>query len=164
MNVIARYAGGGPLLAYAVADLNPDQEQARPGPGKWSIAELVCHLVDTDLVYAERMKRIIAEDEPVLQAFDENAWIARLDSQNMPVEEAVNLFVANRHWMTRILRTCSEADFARVGFHSEEGPQTLAHQLSYMVNHVDHHLRFLFSKRGNLGVFVQPRYTSWYAS
>ena len=59
------------------------------------------------------MKRVIAEDEPVLQAFDENRWIERLDSQSMPVKEAVNLFAARRHWMTRILPQCSDADFNR---------------------------------------------------
>ena len=61
------------------------------------------------------MKRVIAEPEPGLLAIDETAWIERLRSQEMPVEEAVNLFAANRHWMTRVLRGCAEADFARAG-------------------------------------------------
>ena len=74
---------------------------------------------------ADRMKRVIAEDEPVLQAFDENRWIERLDSQSMPVEEAVNLFAAQRHWMTRILRKCSETDFNRAGIHTEAGRKRL---------------------------------------
>ena len=72
------------------------------------------------------MKRVIAEDEPALQAFDENAWIARLDSQHMPIDEAVNLFAVNRQWMTRILRQCSESDFARTGQHTQAGRKTLA--------------------------------------
>lgn len=157
--LIDRYEAGGPLLAYAASGLSPEQETARPGPGAWSIAELVAHLLDADLVLADRMKRLIAEDEPVLQAFDENAWIARLDSQGMPVEEAVNLFVANRQWMTRILKKCSDADFARMGTHSEAGRKSLAEVLATAANHVDHHLRFLYTKRGNLGVFIMPRYT-----
>ena len=44
----------------------------------------------------------------------------------MPVEEAVNLFAANRRWMTRVLRGCVEADFGRAGQHSERGRMTLA--------------------------------------
>ena len=44
----------------------------------------------------------------------------------MPVEEAVDLFVANRHWITRLLRQCTEADFARAGIHTENGRMTLA--------------------------------------
>ncbi|HEV3165965.1 MAG TPA: DinB family protein [Isosphaeraceae bacterium] len=157
--LIDRYAAGGPLLLYAISGLSHEHESARPGPGDWSIAELVVHLLDADLVFADRMKRVIAQDEPILQAFDHKAWVVRLDSQSMPVEEAVNLFVANRHWMTRILRKLPEAEFARSGMHSESGRKTLTELVVSIANHVDHHLRFLYAKRGNLGMAVQPRYT-----
>jgi uncharacterized damage-inducible protein DinB len=144
---------------YAAADLTPEQEQARPGPGEWSIAELVAHLVDSDLVASDRMKRVIAETDPVLLAMDETAWIKRLGSQEMPVEEGVNLFVANRRWTARVLRRCAEADFARAGQHTERGRETLADLLSTYVSHLDHHLRFLYAKRANVGVSLEPRYS-----
>src|SRR5205823_6283912 len=117
------------------------------------------HLLDADLVIADRIKRVIAEDEPVLQAFDENQWLDRLDSGAMPVEEAVKLFAAHRHWMTRILRKCSDADFTRVGLHSEAGRKSLAELVTTAVSHVDHHLRFLFAKRAALGVALIPHYS-----
>jgi uncharacterized damage-inducible protein DinB len=158
--VIDRYAAGGPLLIYAIAGLRPEHESARPGPGSWSIAEVVAHLADADLVIADRMKRVISEENPSLLAFDENAWIERLGSNQMPVEEAVNLFAANRHWMTRILRALPETDFARAGMHSETGRKTLAELLAGAVGHLDHHLRFLFAKRANLGVALPPLYTA----
>ena len=158
--VIERYAAGGALLVYPTSGLAPEHETARVGPGTWSIAELVAHLLDSDLVLADRMKRVIAEDEPTLLAFDQNRWIERLNSQSMPVEEAVNLFVAHRHWMTRVLRKCSEADFNRAGIHSEAGRKTLADLVVTAVSHVDHHLRFLYAKRANLGAALPPRYGS----
>lgn len=158
--LIERYAAGAPTLAYAVVGLSPEHEQARPGPGTWSIAELVAHVLDTDLVLTDRMKRILAENEPTLLAFDENAWVERLGYQGMRVEEAVNLLAANRHWMTQVLRCCAEGDFARAGNHTERGRQTLAEVLSTVVNHLDHHLRFLYAKRANLGVALPPRYTA----
>jgi uncharacterized damage-inducible protein DinB len=157
--VIDRYAAGGPLLVYATAGLAREHETTPIGPGTWSIAQLVAHLLDADLVLADRMKRVIAEDEPALLAFDENRWIDRLDSQSMLVEEAVNLFTANRHWMTRVLRKCTEADFARAGIHSEAGRKTLADLVVGSVGHVDHHLRFLFAKRAALGVALIPHYS-----
>lgn len=160
LEIVERYAAGGPLLSYAAQGLTREQEQARPGPGTWSIAELVVHLLDCDLVYADRMKYIIAEENPTLLAFDENGWITALDAQNMPVEEAVNLLVANRHWMTRILRKLPESAFARSGMHTERGRLTLADCVVTMANHIDHHLKFLYGKRANLGVSIYPRYTS----
>jgi uncharacterized damage-inducible protein DinB len=160
ITVLNRFADGGPLLAQAVAGLTPEQEQDHPIPGTWSIAELVVHLLDCDLVFADRMKRIIAEDSPKLEAFDESLWLARLGCQAGPVDEAVALFAANRKWMARILRAQDESTFARSGTHSEKGPQTLAVVLSYATNHLDHHLKFLYAKRAKLGVAIYPRYTA----
>ena len=157
--VIDRYAAGGALLVYATSNLSPALETPPTGPGTWSIAQLVAHLLDADLVIADRIKRVIAEDEPVLQAFDEGRWLERLDSGSMPVDEAVALFSANRRWMTRLLRKCSDADFARVGLHTEAGRKSLADLVVTAVSHVDHHLRFLFGKRASLGAALIPHYS-----
>jgi uncharacterized damage-inducible protein DinB len=157
--LLDRYSAGGPLLVYATSALSPEQETTRIGPGTWSIAQLIAHLLDSDLVHADRMKRVLAEDEPVLLAFDENRWIERLDSGGMPVAEAVNLFSAHRHWMSRILRKCTEADFSRAGIHSEAGRKSLADLVATSVGHVDHHLRFLFAKRATLGAALIPHYS-----
>jgi hypothetical protein len=158
-DVLDRFDAGGPLLSYAISGLDEDQQRARPGPGHWSIAELVAHLVDSDLVLADRMKRVLAEDNPTLLAFDESAWVARLESAVMPVAEGVNLFAANRHWMGRILRRRDASDFARAGMHTEAGRKSLAELVVGACNHLDHHLTFLYAKRANLGTAVYPRYT-----
>ena len=159
-SVLDRFADGGPLLVQAASSLSPEQARERPIPGTWSIAEVVAHLLDSDLVLADRMKRIIAEDSPTLQAFDENAWIDRLDSNAMPVDEAAALFAAHRRWMVRVLKARDEAAFARSGVHSEAGRQTLAEILARATNHLDHHLKFLYAKRAKLGVAIYPRYTA----
>ncbi len=157
--LIDRFAAGEAVLVYAASGLAHELEIARPGPGAWSIAELAAHLADSDLVDSDRMKRVIAEDEPALLAYDESGWISRLRSNEMPVEEAVNLFAANRQWMTHVLRGCVEADFGRAGQHSERGRMTLAELVAANTTHLDHHLRFLYGKRANLGAALQPRYT-----
>ena len=154
--LVDRYAAGGPLLSYAISGLTPDQATARPGPGAWSLNELVVHLMDADLVMADRIKRVIAEENPTLQAFAEDAWLARFGA--LPMDEALGLFVASRRWVARILEGCSEADFARVGTHTEAGPMSLAALVAKAVGHLDHHLRFLYAKRGNLGTAVAPHY------
>jgi uncharacterized damage-inducible protein DinB len=158
--LIDRYMSGGPILAYAVTGLTAEQERARPGPGTWSVAEVVAHLVDSDLVLADRMKRVIAEVNPPLIAFDESAWAARLFYQEIEVIESVNLLTANRRALAAILRRLPDAEFARHGTHSEAGKVTLADLLAKAVNHVDHHLRFLYAKRSQLGVALPPRYGS----
>src|SRR3954469_1156194 len=110
-DAIDRYEAGGELLIYAVRGLTPEQLRARPGPGTWSVAEIAAHMLDSDLVGQDRMKRVIAEDGPTLLAYDQDAWIARLGSDEMPADEAAALFAANRRWMARVLRRLDEADF-----------------------------------------------------
>ncbi len=159
-DVIQRYANGGPLLVYATAGI-PEEHARKPiGPGEWTLAELVAHLVDSDMNGAERMKRVIAEENPTLMAYDETAWAKHLDYADTPIDEAVALFAANRKWMTRILKTLPDDAFARMGNHSETGPLTLAALLAKYIGHLDHHLRFLYGKRSNLGCAVPPRYTA----
>jgi hypothetical protein len=158
-DLIDRYETGGPLLSYAVAQLEVAHTIARSGPGAWSIAELTAHLLDADLVGSDRMKRVIAEEKPTLQAFDQDAWIARLDSHAMPVDEAVRMFADNRRWMARILRALPDSDYARTGIHTERGPIALAELVVGFVGHLDHHLRFLYAKRASIGVAIQPRYS-----
>jgi len=157
--LIDRFENGGVLLSYAVTNLNRDHERARPGPGSWSSAELVVHLLDADLVGGDRMKRVIAEDNPTLLHFDESAWVSRLSGQEMPVEEAVSLFANHRRWMARLLRQRPESDFSRIGEHTERGRVTLAELVRSYVGHVDHHLKFLYAKRGHIGMAIYPRYS-----
>ncbi len=158
-DVIDRYELGGRVLVAAIDGVPPETGRERVGPGTWSIAEVVAHMLDSDLVGTDRMKRVIAQENPTLQAYDETAWVARLGSIAMPMDEAAALFAANRRWMARVLRNCTEADFARVGQHTEEGPKSLAKLVSVYVHHLDHHLRFLYGKRGALGIGIAPRYT-----
>lgn len=157
--LIDRYAIGPATLEYAVYGLTDEQARAKPGPGLWSIAELVAHLADSDAVGGDRIKRIIAEPEPTLLAYDETAWNERLKMQESSMEDALALFRANRRWVEQVLRRCDEADFKRRGTHTEKGSVTLADQVVTYVTHLDYHLKFLYAKRANLRTAIQPRYS-----
>jgi uncharacterized damage-inducible protein DinB len=76
---IDAYLAGPAALRRAVADLSPQQLQARPVPGKWSTLEVVCHLVDSEQAWCHRMKRVIAEERPLLIGYDESRFTASLD-------------------------------------------------------------------------------------
>ena len=69
------------------------------------------------------------------------------------------MWLANRRWIATVLRGCEDSDFARAGTHTERGRMTLAELVSGYTTHLDHHLRFLYAKRANLGAAVQPRYS-----
>jgi len=85
--LIDEYLDGPQLLRKAVAGLSPEQLVARPIPGKWSTLEVICHLADFEIVYADRIKRVIAENEPTLFGGDPDLFAARLAYQQRNAED-----------------------------------------------------------------------------
>ena len=77
-NLTDDYLAGPQLLRQAVAGMSPEQFVARPIPGKWSTLEVICHLADFEIVYTDRIKRVIAEDQPTLFGGDPDLFAARL--------------------------------------------------------------------------------------
>lgn len=145
--VLRRYEQGLDLIRDAVHGLTREQLTAFPVPGTWSIQQIVVHLLDSDLVASHRMKRTIAEDNPALIAYDETRFADRLFYHDEPLDEILTLFALNRAQTARILRRLPLETFARVGTHNQRGRLRLDQMLADYVEHVDHHLRFVFKKR-----------------
>jgi len=149
--LISNYLAGASYVRNAVEGMSQEQLLAKPIPGKWSTHQVVCHLADTEALYAERMKRVIAEQEPPLLSIDPDAWMARLACPERVVEDDLRLIELTRTQMTRILRTLTPDDFQRHGIHSEDGPMTLEIVLTRITDHLPHHVRFINEKKRALG-------------
>jgi uncharacterized damage-inducible protein DinB len=150
--LVAEYEKGIQPLRKAVAGMTPAQLKARPIAGQWSTQEVVCHLCDFEPVYADRMKRVIAEDSPSLLGADQNRFATKLAYQDRDVAEELDLMEQVRRQMARILRTLPEDALKRAGLHNERGPQTLAQLLTTIIGHVPHHTKFILEKRKALGL------------
>jgi uncharacterized damage-inducible protein DinB len=150
-SIIDQYEKGGEKLRRAIAGLSDADLKAFPVPGTWSIQQVVIHLQDSDIIWASRMKCIIAEENPTIVGFDESRFASNLFYADQRVEDAVQLFDLNRKQLSRVLRKLPDAAFARAGRHNERGAITLEQALTDMVAHLDHHLKFLYSKREKLG-------------
>jgi len=147
MALIDDYLAGPQLLRQAVAGMSREQLLARPIPGKWSTLEVICHLADFEIVGADRIKRVIAENEPTLFGGDENLFAARLAYHERDAEEELLLIETIRKQVARILRTLKPEDFQRRGIHSEAGPLTLEGFVQRSIKHIPHHVRFIDEKR-----------------
>ena len=142
-NLIDDYLAGPQLLRQAVARMFPEQFVARPIPGKWSTLEVVCHLADFEIVYADRIKRVIAENEPTLFGGNPDDFAARLAYHQRNPEDELLLIELIRKQVARILRTLRPEDFQRRGIHSESGPLTLETLVKRITGHIPHHVRFI---------------------
>jgi uncharacterized damage-inducible protein DinB len=149
--LIDRYLSDATKLSNSIEGLSRDEMLAFPVPGTWSIQQIVLHLVDSDLVLADRMKRVIAEERPLLIGFDETKFAARLHYESQDAALAAAIFRDNRRQMAEVLKRLPPAAFERVGIHSERGKVTLADLVANAVNHLEHHLKFLREKRKLLG-------------
>lgn len=138
-------------LRAAVAGLTREELTARPGPGDWSIHEVVVHLADSDCLAIDRMKRILTEDNPPLMYADETEYIRRLFPHEQSLEDALLIMEVERRQFARVLRKLPPEAFARVGNHNRKGKVTLADMVQGYVNHVDEHMPFIRGKRERLG-------------
>jgi uncharacterized damage-inducible protein DinB len=148
--LIEEYLAGPATLTAAVTGMTEEQLRARPIAGKWSTAEVVCHLADFEPIYADRMKRVIAENEPTMFGGDPDVFAARLAYAARDIREELSIIENTRRQMARILRTLKPEDFQRRGIHSEAGPLTLETLLRRAIEHIPHHVRFIEEKRRSM--------------
>jgi uncharacterized damage-inducible protein DinB len=149
--LIEEYEACGTRLRHSVAGLSPKELTARPGPGDWSILELVIHLTDSDYIGIDRIKRMLIEDNPPLLYADETAYVLKLASHEQSLEDALTLFEVGRRQFARVLRALPDEAFDRFGTHNRRGALTVGGLVKDYIEHVDHHLTFLAGKRARLG-------------
>jgi hypothetical protein len=149
--IIDQYETGGEKLRQSIRGLSEQDLKSFPIPGTWSIQQIVVHVMDSDLVSADRMKRIIAEENPTLIGYDETKFSKNLFYDDQPANDAVTILDSNRKLFTRVLRKLPESAWTRTGNHNERGQITLGGYLKAVVDHLDHHLKFINDKRKKLG-------------
>ena len=145
--LIDEYAAGLQRLRAAIAGMTPKQIDAAPIPGKWSTRQVICHLADFEPIYADRMKRAIAENEPTIFGGDPDAFAARLAYDQRDIEEELLMIESVRKHVARILRTLQPDAFQRKVNHSEDCPITLRTLLERISNHISHHVQFIEEKK-----------------
>ena len=150
--LVELYLAGPAALRRAIEGMTPEQLHARPVEGRWTTAEVVVHLADFEPVLAERMKRIVALDNPTFFGADENDFFKRLAYDARDVEEELRIIELTRSQMARILRVLSDDALGRSGMRNGEVPTTLEKILLGTIRHIDSHLPFIAEKRKAMGI------------
>jgi uncharacterized damage-inducible protein DinB len=142
-HLIEECPAGTQTLLDAIAGMTDDQLDAKPVPGRWSTRQVICHIADCEVVYADRMKRVIVEDNPTMMSLDPDAFASGLAYDQRDVDEELQLIEATRRHMGRILRTLQPSQFQRTGNHSTDGSLTLEMLLLRITGHILHHIKFI---------------------
>lgn len=158
--LVARFAVGVENFDRRVVTLTDDQldmaflPDSGPNLGRWPVRVLLGHLADAELAFIQRMRRIVAEERPILQSWDENAFIdsGLYGTDRTPREhrQSIGAFIGTiftlRKWTAEWLRSLEPSAFSRVGLHTERGEQSLKTILVYDTWHLEHHAAFLNAK------------------
>lgn len=119
--LITRYAAGYNEVIGALEGFTAETLTAHPLPGKWSAAEIVQHLADSEMISAIRLRRLLVEDNPAIQAYPEAVYAERFFYNERDIAPALEAFRAARATTVQLLERMTEEDWQRKGTHSESG-------------------------------------------
>ncbi|WP_025848077.1 DinB family protein [Paenibacillus ehimensis] len=138
--LIEEYGRGYKLLREAVEGLTEEELRFKPGPDKWSIHEILIHLADSELVSTQRLKKVLAEDEPLIMSWEQDVWAKSLGYEKLDREQHLLLFQLLRAHMQPMLIHLTAEQGDRVGVYEDGGRFTFRQMLEYRVKHVRIHL------------------------
>jgi|SRR5581483_3735909 len=139
--LLERFRRGPEVLAVVLTGVFGDEEDFATAPGKWSIRQIIAHLADTEMVFAHRMRQVIAEENPTIVAFDQDAWARNLDYAHRKPKQSLETVRRVRAENYELLKDLPEASYARVGNHTERGAVTLLQIVEGAANHTESHAR-----------------------
>ncbi len=128
-------------LAKAIKGLTPAQLRKRPEPQKWSIAEIIAHLRDAEVVVGFRMRMAIAQSGNPLQAFDQDLWAQHCNYAKEDAGKALREFQSFREANHRLLKGIATETWENYGMHAERGKETVTHMTRMIGGHDVNHLR-----------------------
>lgn len=146
--LLERFRRGAELVAVSITGAAGSELDFVPEPGKWSIRQIVAHLADSEMVGTNRFRRVIAEENPRLEAYDQNAWASNLDYARRKTSQALETFRRLRAENYELLKDLPPAAFERAGIHSERGSMTLKQLLQVLAEHAENHAAQLRARRG----------------
>src|SRR5262245_37866457 len=137
--LIAQYAAGVDEVNRALEGFPAGGLTAHPIPGKWSAAEIVHHLADSESTSAQRIRKLLTEEHPVIQGYDQEEWARRLRYNDRDIAPALSAFRAARETTQQVLAGMSDADWTREGWHTEGGRYSPETWLQIYAVHAHNH-------------------------
>lgn len=124
-----------PWVERRIAGLDDATLRRAEAPGKWSAIEVLQHLADSEVVVGWRTRQILTQERPAIQGYDQDAWARTLGYATMPLPVTLGQLRGIRAANLRLWRSLGPADRARVGHHSERGPESIDLLIRLMGGH-----------------------------
>jgi hypothetical protein len=146
-DLIERYRSGYQEVIDALAGATAADLDARPADG-WSPREVVHHLADSEMTSAIRLRKLLAEEDPIIVGYDESEYARRLHYADRPIEPSLDALRAARATTVQLLERLTEGDWQRSGTHTESGPYSVERWLEIYGRHCHEHADQIRAARG----------------
>jgi len=127
-------------LKKAISGLTATQLKWRPQPAKWSIAEIIAHLADAEIVASWRMRSVIGENGVTIQPFDQDAWASTFNYRGRDGKRSLETFRVLRENNLAMLKEIPKETWDNYGMHLERGKETIAHLARMFAGHDTNHV------------------------
>lgn len=128
-------------LKKAIHGLTPKQLKSRPAPQKWSVAEILAHLADAEVVASWRMRFVIGANGTVIEPFDQDVWAAAFQYGKRDARQSLEVFRVLRENNLSMLKALPTETWDYYGMHKERGKETVAHMARMFAGHDTNHLK-----------------------
>jgi len=138
-SLIDRYRTGTADVEAALAGITDGELDRHPADrGEWTARQVAHHLADSESMAYVRLRRLVAEDHPTIQAYDEPEWARRLH-YDRPIETSIAVLGAVRAASLELLERLTDAEWGRTGTHSESGSYSVEGWLEIYAAHAHDH-------------------------
>jgi hypothetical protein len=137
--LIAQYGAGYDEVVSSLEGFAPGMLTSHPIQGKWSAAEIVHHLADSEMTSAIRLRRLLVEDHPIIFGYDQEAFAARMHYNERAIGPSLEAFRAARATTLQLLAAMTDVDWKREGWHSESGRYGTEDWLRIYAAHAHNH-------------------------
>ena len=145
--LIERYRTGADAVEAALAGINEDELDRTPPDGGWTARQVAHHLADSEAMAYTRVRRLVADEEPVLAGYDEPRWAERLH-YDRPIGDSLDVMRAVRAASLSLLLALTPEEWERIGVHSESGPYSVDRWLEIYAAHPHEHADQIRRARG----------------
>lgn len=137
--LIKQYGAGYDEVIRALDNFPSESLGSHPIPGKWSAREIVHHLGDSESTSAMRIRKLLVEDDPLIQGYDQDQFASRLHYNERDMAPALEAFRYARETTMQLLPLLSDDDWQRAGTHTESGRYTMEDWLRIYAAHAHNH-------------------------
>lgn len=145
--LLSDYSLGPGVLRQTLQGIPEHQLDTSPIVDAWSVRQVVCHLADAEIVYADRMKRALVEDNPTVFEWSPDDSVRDDFCRHRQIGDELAVIASTRRHITSILVHQDVESWQRTAVHSKDGPLTLETLLERITHHIPHHVKFIEQKR-----------------